>query len=168
MTNIIAASADFINYNIGYILLVSLILFIFRFYFSAKNIKIEKQKTKIDKVIVVEKLDNMKEKIDKAVKEKLSSLESCKKHKNKKLCTALGSCVWAKTTDEGNTIEKCLNAETVDKGKPHGMDGPVDICYCSSKGKLIPWEKYYYYSNDNKIIEKNGEFCSAKGDKCIQ
>ena len=50
MTNIIAASADFINYNIGYILLVSLILFIFRFYLSAKNIKIEKQKTKLDKV----------------------------------------------------------------------------------------------------------------------
>ena len=23
----------------------------------------------------------------------------------------------------------------------------------SSKGKLIPWEKYYYYSKDNKIIE---------------
>lgn len=168
MTNIIAASADFINYNIGYILLVSLILFIFRFYFSAKNIKIEKQKTKIDKVIVVEKLDNMKEKIDKAVKEKLSSLESCKKHKNKKLCTALGSCVWAKTNDEGNIIGKCLEAETVDNSKTVGSDGPVDICYCSSKGKLIPWEKYYYYSNDNKIIEKNGEFCSAKGDKCIQ
>lgn len=168
MTNIIAASADFINYNIGYILLVSLILFIFRFYFSAKNIKIEKQKTKIDKVIVVEKMDNMKGKIDRLVKDKLSSEESCKKHKNKKLCTALGSCVWAKTTDKGNTIEKCLNAETVDKGKPHGMDGPVDICYCSSKGKLIPWENYYYYNNDNKIIETKGKFCSAKGDKCVQ
>ena len=48
------------------------------------------------------------------------------------------------------------------------MDGPVDICYCSSKGKLIPWEKYYYYSKDNKIIEKKGQFCSAKGDKCMQ
>ena len=47
-------------------------------------------------------------------------------------------------------------------------DGPVDICYCSSKGKLIPWEKYYYYSKDNKIIENKGKFCSAKGDKCIQ
>ena len=51
MTNIIASSADFINYNIGYILLVSLILLIFRFYFSAKNISIEKRKTKINKVI---------------------------------------------------------------------------------------------------------------------
>ncbi len=168
MTNIIAASADFINYNIGYILLVSLILFIFRFYLSAKNIKIEKQKTKLDKVIVVEKMDNMKEKIDTLVKDKLSSEKSCEKHKNKKLCTALGSCVWAKTTDEGNIIEKCLEAEEVDKSKTLGMDGPVDICYCSSKGKLIPWEKYYYYSKDNKIIENKGKFCSAKGDNCIQ
>jgi hypothetical protein len=167
MTNIIASSADFINYNIGYILLVSLILLIFRFYFSAKNISIEKRKTKINKVIVVEKMNNMKEKFDKAVKEKLSSSESCKKHNNKEICTALGSCVWAKTNDEGNIIGKCLEAETVDNSKTFGSDGPVDICYCSSKGKLIPWEKYYY-SKGEQIIENKGKFCSAKGDKCIQ
>ena len=167
MSNIIASTANFLNYNIGYILLVSLIFLILRFYFSAKNISIEKQKTKINKVIIVEKMDNMKERFDKAVKDKLSSKESCEKHNNKEICTALGSCVWAKANDEGNIIEKCLESEEVDKSKTAGSNGPVDICYCSSKGKLMPWENYYY-SKDNNIIESKGKFCSAKGEKCIQ
>ena len=140
--NVVSLSGSFILENLAGILMVTLILILFRFYFSANNIKIEKQKTKVKKVLLVEKMENILEN----AKKTLSSPESCMLNKKKEVCIALGNCVWAKTKESGGVIEKC---------------------YCSSKGKLIPWEKYYYMKGKN-VIEKKGKFCSAQGDKCIQ
>ena len=158
----------FLIKNIIPILIVSSIFLLFRFYIAANNIKFEKPKRKVSKVVMIEKMDNLipsKENILKKVKENLSTPESCQKHKDKKMCLSLGTCVWAQTTDSGNTIEKCLSAEMVDKDKIVGSKGPEDICYCSKEGKLIPWEKYYYLKS-GKIVGKNGEKCTAQGDLC--
>lgn len=161
--NVVSLSGSFILENLAGILMVTLILILFRFYFSANNIKIEKQKTKVKKVLLVEKMENILENAKKTI----SSPESCMLNKKKEVCIALGNCVWAKTKESSGVIEKCLASEEVDKGEIPGSNGPTDICYCSSKGKLIPWEKYYYMKGKD-VIEKKGKFCSAQGDKCIQ
>ena len=57
--NIVSLSGSFIIENIVGILIVSLLLLILTFYFAAKNIKIEKQKTKEDKVIMREKMESL-------------------------------------------------------------------------------------------------------------
>lgn len=160
--NIVSLSGSFIIENIVGILIVSLLLLILTFYFAAKNIKIEKQKTKVDKVIMIEKMENILE----TAKNNLSSPESCSLNDKKEICIALGNCVWAKAKEGDNVIEKCLASEIVQDGYP-GSKGPSDICHCSSEGKLVPWDKYYYMKG-SKIIEEKGKFCSAKGDKCSQ
>lgn len=161
--NIITSSGRFIIENLAAIIMFTIIFVLFRFYFLAKNIKIEKQKTKVKKVLMVEKMENI---LDKA-RESVSSDDSCMNNNTKELCVALGSCVWATTKDSGNIIGKCLASEGVEKNQAPGSNGPSDICHCSSKGKLIPWEKYYYMKGRN-IIEKKAPYCSAKGDSCKQ
>jgi len=159
--NIVSLSGSFLIENIWAILLVSLLLLIFSFYFAAKNIKIVKQKTKLDKVIMIEKMEN----IITQAKNNLASPDSCSSNDKKEVCIALGNCVWTEAKEGKNIIEKCLATEKVNDSGPPGSQGPTDICYCSSEGKLIPWEKYYYMKG-SKIIGKKGKFCSAKGNKC--
>ena len=52
--NIVSLSGSFILENLAGILMVTLILILFRFYFTANNIKIEKQKTKLKKVLLID------------------------------------------------------------------------------------------------------------------
>ena len=162
--SILLASADFVGKNFFYIFALCFIFLGIRFIMVAKNIKIEKQKTKLDKVVVIEKMTEL-ERFKKNVELKKIELNLCEKENNKDICLALGNCVWAKATDNNNVIEKCLNAESTDNSKDKGSEGPTDICYCSSKGKLIPWDNYYY-SKGEKVIEKKGPICSAKGNSC--
>ena len=85
----------------------------------------------------------------------------------KESCVALGTCVWTTTKDKKDTIEKCLEAESVDSSMIPGSKGPVDICYCSKEGKLVPWEKYYYQGKKiNEIIEKKAQKCLNVGEDC--
>lgn len=166
--DIILLTAEFIKKHLVMILFVTIIMFLFRVYISANGITFKKHKTKVAKVIMIEKMQNGIPTLDEFnhnVREQLSTKESCDKLKNKERCAALGSCVWANVKDSGSTIEKCVLAEKVGENKTKGSRGPLDMCFCSKKGKLIPWDKYYYMKN-MKIKEGTKINCVSKGNSC--
>ena len=85
--NVVSLSGSFILENLAGILMVTLILILFRFYFSANNIKIEKQKTKVKRVLLVEKMENILENAKKTI----SSPESCMLNNKKEIFMAFDS-----------------------------------------------------------------------------
>jgi len=163
-TDIVTAAGLFLWENMWYILLVVIVLTILMIYIVLNNIKFKKQKTKIEKVIVIEKFAQPPpsfEDLQQDVANASSNNKDCnpKGIKNgKDICTALGGCVWI-TADNGN-IKKCI------PGNP--TNGPTDMCYCQGQkngnGKLIPWDTFYYL--DGKIKSKKAKPCMGIGNKC--
>mgnify|MGYP001159898756 CR=1 FL=1 len=168
--DIIKQTGLFIMNNIVAILIITSLFTSLMVYIILNNIKFNENKKKISKVIVIEKMGNKKDILDKLntdVKIISSNNNTCGTLKNKESCTSLGTCVWVKTKDKGNKIQKCIEALELGNNSTQalGSDGPTDMCYCSKDGKLIPWEEYYYLDG-SKIIKKKARPCLASGDKC--
>ena len=156
--------------NVWSILFVVLIFISLTTYIIVNNIEFKKQKTKVKKVIVVEKYVNPppnSKQLNTEVVNASSNNSTCGKLQNKEGCTSLGSCVWAIAKNKKDVIKKCVAAQSLGAGSSaaNGSDGPTDICHCSKNGKLIPWEEYYYLDG-NSIKKKPGKPCTAEGDKC--
>lgn len=118
------------------------------------NIKFEKQKTKVDKVIVVEKLvegldenENSPEKLKIEAQRGIGN--NCAKLDSKEGCTALGGCVWVTGTDIDNMSKKCVEAAGTSGNMARGSNGPANKCFQNKNGKYVPWEKYYYLDGAN-------------------
>jgi hypothetical protein len=167
-SNIVTSSGRFIMKNILWILIVVVLLTALTAYIAYNNITFEKQKSTLEKVIVIEKITNLDSVFDDA-QASSSTPETCKKFDNKSACTSLGSCVWATAKDGANQIKKCVVAASLGMGSKHalGSDGPSDMCYCSDKGKLIPWDKFYYLDGDS-VKEKAARICISKGGTCTK
>ena len=155
--------------NSNAIIFVVLIFISLTFVVARSGITFEKPKTKVEKVIVVEKYKNppsLKE-LNNDVGNSMSNNKTCNKLKDKSSCTSLGSCVWAIAKDKNDVIKTCIEAQSLGSGSTsaRGSDGPSDICHCSKNGKLLPWEEYYYLDGDS-IKKKKGKPCTAQGDKC--
>ena len=169
MQDIVTSTGLFIYDNIWGILVIVTIFLVITFYITLENIKFVEQKTKVSKVVVIEKMTD-KFSVDKLKQDTTNALKNndvCGKMNSKETCVALGTCVWTTTKDKKDTIQKCLEAESVHSSMIPGSKGPVDICYCSKNGKLVPWEKYYYQGkNGDKIVEKKAKKCLYVGEEC--
>ena len=162
-TDIVTAAGLFLWENMWYILLVVIVLTILMIYIVLNNIKFKKQKTKVEKVIVIEKFAQPPSFAD--LQQDVANASSNNKDCNpagikngKDICTALGGCIWI-TADNGN-VKKCVSGNST--------DGPTDMCCCQGQtngtGKLIPWDTFYYL--DGKIKNKKAKPCMATGNKC--
>ena len=162
-TDIVTAAGLFLWENMWYILLVVIVLTILMIYIVLNNIKFKKQKTKVEKVIVIEKFAQPPSFAD--LQQDVANASSNNKDCNpagikngKDICTALGGCIWI-TADNGN-VKKCVSGNST--------DGPTDMCCCQGQtngtGKLIPWDTFYYL--DGKIKNKKAKPCMATGKKC--
>ena len=65
MQDIITSTGLFIYDNIWGILVIVTIFLVITFYITLENIKFVEQKTKVSKVVVIEKMSNNKDSIDK-------------------------------------------------------------------------------------------------------
>jgi hypothetical protein len=165
--DIVTQSGYFLWKNKLYILLVILAFSGLSIYVAINNIKFEKKKMKVAKVLVVEKMTTAPpslEELNTAVQNETSNNETCKTLSDKSGCTALGGCVWVTSK---NNIKKCVAAQALGAGSTaaSGSDGPTDMCYCAKDGKLVPWEEYYYLDGSS-IQSKAAKPCTASGDSC--
>ena len=143
MRDIIPAAADFIEKHILDIILVVLLLFYILIYIVLNNIKFPKSHPILQRVVVLENLENMNEDAEKKTSDKISEIESevekkaesknicsgtllekdkaCASLLNKKNCMSINCCVWAKK-NKSKTFS-CLGG---DAGGPtydgHGYD----------------------------------------------
>lgn len=166
--DIITQTGYFLRKNILYILLVILVFCGLTIYVAINNIKFEKKKMKVERVLVVEKMTPAPPSLDElntTVQNQTTNSGTCKTLTDKSGCTSLGGCVWVTTNN--NNIKKCLAAQGLGTGstEPSGSDGPSDMCYCSQDGKLVPWEEYYYLDGGT-IKSKPAKPCTASGDSC--
>jgi len=164
-SNIVTSTWEFLIINILPIIVVVVLFSALAIYIELNNIKFINQKTTLEKVIVVEKITPQS--LDRDAEAASSTPEICQQLDNKSSCTSLGSCVWVTTKDGVKKIEKCKLAASLGTGskEPKGSDGPTDMCYCSNKGKFIPWEEYYYLDGDSTKTKK-ARICSAIGKHC--
>ena len=164
--DIVTQSGYFLWKNKLYILLVILAFGGLSIYIAINNIKFEKKKMKVERVLVIEKMSIAPPSLDElntAVQNQTSN-GTCKPLSDKSGGTALGGCVWVTTKDN---IKKCMAAQPLGTGSTAatGSDGPSDMCYCSKDGKLVPWEEYYYLDGGT-IESKKAKPCVASGDGC--
>ncbi len=139
--------------NINWILFVVLFFSCLAVYMITHNIKFKEKKSKVVRVVTIEKMTNPKEKLKSDLKSDMKGNNSCHKLTNKVSCTSLGTCVWATAKDNGKKIDKCVTAQALGKDSKaaEGSDGPQDLCYKTKNGKLVPWDEYYYL--DGKVIK---------------
>jgi hypothetical protein len=167
-SNIVTSTGNFLIKNILWIIIVVVLFTALTIYIAANNITFEKQKTVLEKVIVIEKNTPISlSSVTQDAEASSATPEICKQLDNESSCTSLGTCVWATATDGAKQIKKCVVAASLGMGSKaaKGSDGPNDMCHCSDKGKLIPWDAYYYLDG-SAIKKKKGRICTAKGDKC--
>ena len=153
MANLFLSVPKFIFQNMIGIIIVFVLFLTFTTLITIYNIKFVEPKTKVDKVIVVEKFIPENSILDEirtiASQQHAGGLEtSCSGQTNQQGCFALGSCIWVNATDGK---EACV------AGSPD--DGPEDKCY-KKNGQLFPWDKYYYEkstSMGNNVIEEECE-----------
>ena len=163
--DIITQTGYFLWKNKLYILLVMLVFGGLSIYIAINNIKFEKKKMKVERVLVVEKMTTTPpslEELNATIQNQISNNGTCKTLTNKSGCTSLGGCVWVTTN---NNIKKCVAAQGLGSGstEPSGSDGPSDMCYCSQDGKLVPWEEYYYLDGDSiKKKKRETMYCSRR------
>ena len=148
-----------------FILLVVIILIGLTTYIAVKGIKFETPKTTVEKVVVVEKFNALKKppsfKEMETVLENKTNNNTCVALNDKSGCTALGGCVWV-TSDKGN-VKKCQQGN---------KNGPTDMCYCkpesagANKGKLIPWDEFYYLDDAGNVSKGKPKPCMNKNGKC--
>ena len=118
MRDIVPAAADFIEKHILDIIIVVLLLFCILVYIVLNNIKFPKSHPTLQRVVVLENLENMKEDAEKKTSDKISEIESkvekkaesknicsgtllekdkaCASLLNKNSCVSVNCCVWAK------------------------------------------------------------------------
>jgi len=174
---IINTTMDFINKNIAVIILTSLIFFCMAILLVIFNIKfLPAKKSQVVREIVIETFDQTDDdsnlisssqiEMDEDSEfsnllslsnDKLRTNDTCNKLTDKEACVTLGTCVWVTARD--NKLKKCMAASEVSKGYAQGSEGPEDKCVKISKGKFIPWEKYYYLDNGKITKEKGIETC---------
>ena len=121
----------------------------------------KKKKTKVDRVIVIEKMTSQNDFVANA-NNGLQTDKTCGKLNTKEGCCSLGTCVWATTTDKNEKINKCVAAAGTmnpsgNSNMVPGSLGPSTKCYKNPGGDYIGWEKYYYQDGDT-IKEKQGTF----------
>ena len=149
------------------ILFVVIVLIVITLYIVLNDIKFETPKTKVERVVVLEKFNNGRK--PPSFKEMQQDIENdtdnktCVNFSDKSGCTALGGCVWV-TADNGN-VKKCQQGNN---------DGPTDLCYCKpnkkgvkgkDNGSLIPWDEYYYLDDSATISKKKPKPTKCSG-KC--
>lgn len=128
----------------------------------------KKKKTKVDKVIIVEKMTSQID-FHSNANSGLQTNEACGKLETKEGCCSLGTCVWATASDKNEKINKCIAAAGTMNPSGNssivpGSLGPATKCYKNPEGKYIGWEKYYYQDGDT-IKEKNGTFMQQCKDQ---
>ena len=155
--NLAGSTLMFLFDNIFAIFFVVVLFSVLTIYIIIHDISFKEKKYEVDKVITVEKFTSQELKQNSS--ENMRNDNSCKKLKFKDACTALGSCVWVTAKPNGKLVEKCVSANpNIDNTAP-GSDGPEKKCF-KNKGKLIPWEHYYYLDGKNIKQKKIGiNFC---------
>ena len=151
--NLASSTLGFIYDNIFAIFFVVVLFSILTIYIIIHDISFKEQKTKINKVIVVEKFttNELKQKS----REDNRNNKSCKKLKYQDSCIALGNCVWVTAKPNNKKISKCVAANPNIDNTAAGSDGPEKKCF-KHKGKLVPWDEYYYLDGKNTIKKKIG------------
>ena len=130
------------NYLIGILAVVSIFTAIVVI-MSIYKIKIVEPKYKVNKVIVVEKLENPPQDLG----------HRCEEMTNygKTGCLSLGSCVWA--SGDGGKKQQCIAGSF--------EDGPDDKCFKkATTGKLNPWEEYYYLDGTEEKKKEGVSTCN--------
>jgi len=162
MRDVIPAAVDFIEEHILDIILVVLLLFVMVIYIVLNNVKFPKSHPTLERVVVLENLENMDDDAEKKTSDKISEIETKieKKANTKNICA-------------GNLLEKdkaCASLLTKDSC------GSVDCCVWAKKNKTKNFrcvggdaggatydgDNYdeYYYKNkmfgNQKIKESDG------------
>jgi len=147
--------------NINWILFVVLFFSFLAIYMIVNNIKFKERKSKVVRVVTIEKMTNAKEELKNDIKNDMKSSNTCHKIKNKEGCTSLSTCVWATAKDGNKKIDKCVTAQALGKGskEAEGSDGPQDLCYKTQNGKLVPWDEYYYLDGKKIKSKKSKNVC---------
>ena len=155
--NLAGLTSKFLFDNIFAIFYVVVLFSVITIYIIIHDISFKQKKYKVNKVITIEKFTPKEFKLKAG--EEMRNDNSCKKLKFKDTCVALGSCVWVTSNLKGKLVEKCTSANpNIDNTAP-GSDGPEKKCF-KHKGKLVPWENYYYL--DGKSLKKKDigiKFC---------
>ena len=121
MRDVIPAAVDFIEEHILDIILVVLLLFVMVIYIVLNNVKFPKSHPTLERVVVLENLENMDDDAEKKTSDKISEIETKveKKANTKNICA-------------GNLLEKdkaCASLLTKDSC------GSVDCCVWAKKNK---------------------------------
>ncbi len=147
--NLAGSTLRFLFENIFAIFFVVVLFSVLTIYIIIHDISFKEKTFKVNKVITVEKFTTQE--LKQNAGEDMRNDNSCKKLKFKDACTALGSCVWVSAKPSNKLVEKCVSANpNIDNTAP-GSDGPEKKCF-KLKGKLVPWENYYYL--DGKSIKE--------------
>ena len=119
MRDVIPAAADFIEEHILDIILVVLLLFIMAIYIVLNNIKFPKSHPTLQRVVVLENLENINDDAEKRTSDKISDIETKVEKKASNICA-------------GNLLDKdkaCGSLLTRDSC------GSVDCCVWAKKKK---------------------------------
>jgi len=156
------STIKFLSKNILEIIFFVILLSTFIIFIIINNITFKKPKTKVNKVIIVEKLTNPppEQNLRKNASTGLRNNKICKKLDTKEGCTSLGTCVWVTGTEKSSKISRCIAANDVIKGMVPGSDGPIDKCFKNKEGKFLPWEEFYYLDGDKINKGKGISSCS--------
>ena len=152
---LIRASIRFITNNLAGIIVVACIFTAITMFLAVNNIKIVQPKTKVGKVMVVEKLKEGNVNLTDTTIQNLQSSASqtmgnnCGQLSVKAGCTSLGGCVWVTGTDTNIKVKKCVAAGGVTGSQSPGSNGPLAKCFKNKTGTFVPWEKYYYLDGSN-------------------
>ena len=162
MRDAIPAAIDFIEEHILDIILVVLLLFVMVIYIVLNNIKFPKSHPKLQRVVVLENLENIEEDKEKTTSDKISEIESgveekaekknicegslldkdkaCGSLLDKDSCGSVDCCVWAKKNKSKSF--SCVGGD---------MGGPT---YDSHK-----YDEYYYenkrYGKETDKLQSN-------------
>ena len=136
--DLLTASGLFIYNNLLGILLVTIIFFAITIFYALNNIHLEEPKLKTEKVVVLEKLDNLQEAANNKMHDNNYCADSVKNYSDvnikKSTCSALGTCVWVTGKDGSEKISKCIAAQKGNaKGMIPGSLGPEDKCFKKKK-----------------------------------
>ena len=161
LPKIVLDSGTFIFDNLLGIIIVIAILGGIAILIIINNITFPKEKTKVDKVIVIEKMSDI-DKFKNEANNNLKNSNTCSSLPNKEGCCSLGTCVWATAIDKKEKISKCVLAASTNSAKGTlipGSNGPEDKCYKNKSGNFLPWEEYWYQDGSNL---KSGKGISAQ------
>ncbi len=160
MRDVSPAAVDFIEEHILDIILVVLLLFVMVIYIVLNNVKFPKSHPTLQRVVVLENLENMNNDAEKKTSDKISEIETgvekkanicngtllekdkaCASLLNKDSCTSVNCCVWAKKSKTKNF--SCLGG---------AEDGPTYNGH--------DYDAYYYQNKQYPEQNKKGKTTS--------